>query len=99
MLVVFALLMWVAPWLQAGSSPAPAGAMPIIENARARVWDLTWTRGRPGPVHRHEYDAVGVYVTASGVRTTIGSGGSAVSAVKPGDVVFWKKGTEHQEEG
>jgi quercetin dioxygenase-like cupin family protein len=93
------LLFSLAPSLQSGTSPAPPGVMPVIDNARARVWDLTWSRGRPGPMHRHEYDTVGIYLTSAAVRTTIPAGASAISNVEPGDVVFWNKGVEHREEG
>jgi quercetin dioxygenase-like cupin family protein len=99
MTLMFALLLGLAPGVQtASSSLAPPGVMPIIDNPRVRVWDFTWVRGRAWPLHRHERDAVGIYLTTSAVRTTIPGGAYAVSDVKAGDVVFWNKGIEHQEE-
>ncbi len=68
MALLLSLLAWfMVPGLQRG---APAtndlltldGARPIIDNERATVWDLTWTKGVPAAIERRTSSSVWIWV-------------------------------------
>ena len=75
------------------------GARPLVENDRVAVWDVTWIKGKPSPMHRHRYDLVAVYLVGSPIRITTPDGQSRESSVDPGFVLFQAKGVTHIEEG
>lgn len=86
---------------QAYPPPFPReGATKILENERVVVWDVTWEKGKPTPMHRHLVDLVGVTLVPGTVRVTLEDGSSregqpdAVGAVSAGG-----KGLTHREEG
>ena len=36
-----------------------AGTKALIDNARVQVWDVSWPKGQPSPLHRHLYAMTG----------------------------------------
>ena len=75
------------------------GATSIVDNARVSMWDVTWFKGKPSPMHRHRYDLVGVYLVGSAIKVTGLDGNASESRVDPGFVLFQPKGVTHIEEG
>jgi hypothetical protein len=75
------------------------GAALLLENERVLVWDVTWLKGKPSPLHRHRYDLVAVFLVGSPIRVTQPDGSSRESTVSRGHVVFQGKGVTHVEEG
>jgi quercetin dioxygenase-like cupin family protein len=75
------------------------GAKQIFDNERVTIWDVTWHKGKPSPMHRHQYDLVGVYLVGSPIRVTMPDGTSRDSKVDEGFVLFQPKGVTHIEEG
>ena len=74
-------------------------AKPIIDNDRVTVRDVTWDKGKPGAMRRHEYDFVTVYLAGGSIKTTLPDGKSTVANHKTGEATFEKKGSTHSEEG
>ena len=96
-------ILGLALFLAAQAYPPPfprEGATKILENERVVVWDVTWEKGKPTPMHRHLVDLVGVTLVPGTVRVTLEDGSSrdgqpdAVGAVSAGG-----KGLTHREEG
>ena len=75
------------------------GAKQIFDNERVTIWDVTWIKGKPSPMHRHKYDLVGVYLVGSPIKVTLPDGTSRESKVEEGFVLFQPKGVTHIEEG
>lgn len=75
------------------------GATQIFDNDRVTIWDVTWIKGKPSPMHRHKYDLVGVYLVGSPITVTMPDGTSRESSVDEGFVLFQPKGVTHIEEG
>lgn len=75
------------------------GAVQLLDNARVTMWDVTWLKGKPSPMHRHRYDLVGVYLVGSTIRVTPLSGLSGESTVEPGFILYQREGVTHIEEG
>lgn len=75
------------------------GATKVFENERVIIWDVTWIKGKPSPMHRHKYDLVGAYLVGSPIRVTMPDGTSRESKVDEGFVLFQPKGVTHIEEG
>jgi predicted metal-dependent enzyme (double-stranded beta helix superfamily) len=75
------------------------GATLLFENERVIVWDVTWLKGKPSPLHRHRYDLLGVFLAGSPIRVTQPDGTSRESVLDRGHVVFQGKGVVHVEEG
>jgi quercetin dioxygenase-like cupin family protein len=73
-------------------------AKPLLENDRVRVWDNIWPVGHPGPVHRHVYDIVAVWVADGKLRSTPQSGATTTTEMKRMTVTFAKRGNVHSEE-
>lgn len=74
-------------------------AKPAIDNERVTVWDMTWVKGKPGPVHKHQYDTVSVFLTGGNVKVTNADGTSSIVARKKGEAVYVPKGATFTEEG
>src|SRR5690242_19238590 len=72
---------------------------PIVDNERVRVWDLTWTKGKPDPVARRQFDTVTVYLTGGVMKTTLVNATTSVVTRKAGDALFEAKGAIQTEEG
>jgi hypothetical protein len=94
---VFALLL--AP--QSYPPPFPRdGATKVFENESVVVWDVTWVKGKPTPMHRHVVELVGVTLVPGTVRVTLPDGTSRESELDtPGAVSAGGKGLTHMEEG
>lgn len=75
------------------------GARQVFDNERVTIWDVTWIKGKPSPLHRHKYDLVGVYLVGSAITVTSPDGTSRESVVDEGFVLFQPKGVTHIEEG
>lgn len=76
------------------------GAKLVVENERVAVWDVTWIKGKPSPLHRHRYDFVGVFLVGSPITVTMPDGKTIDSSTMNfGDVLFQRKGVTHIEEG
>src|SRR3990170_2925166 len=75
------------------------GAKQIFDNERVTLWDVTWIKGKPSPMHRHKFDLVGVFLVGSPIKVTMPDGMSRESKVEEGFVVFQPKGVTHIEEG
>jgi quercetin dioxygenase-like cupin family protein len=75
------------------------GVTQIFDNERVTLWDVTWIKGKPSPMHRHKYDLVGVYLVGSPIKVTMPDGTSRESKVEEGFVLFQPKGVTHIEEG
>lgn len=75
------------------------GATQLFDNERVTIWDVTWIKGEPSPMHRHRYDLVGVYLVGSAITITMPDGTARESVVDPDFVLFQPKGVTHIEEG
>ncbi len=76
------------------------GATKILENESVVVWDVTWVKGRPTPMHRHVADLVGVTLVPGKVRVTLPDGSSREGEPdRVGAVSAGGKGLTHMEEG
>ena len=75
------------------------GVKQIFDNERVTIWDVTWIKGKPSPMHRHKYDLVGVYLVGSPIKVTLPDGTARESKVVEGFVLYQPKGVTHIEEG
>lgn len=75
------------------------GAVQLVDNDRVTMWDVTWLKGKPSPMHRHKYDLVGVYLVGSAIKVTNPDGTARESTVEPGFILYQKEGVTHIEEG
>jgi hypothetical protein len=79
------------PW------PRP-GTTLVLENERVLVWNIAWLK-QEYPVHRHQYDHVGVYYTAGDRIITSLEGVSRASHTEPWNITFQPVGVTHAEQG
>lgn len=91
-------------WLLQAQSDLPhafprPGAVQLLDNERVSMWDVTWLKGKPSPMHRHRYDLVGVYLVGSAIKVTLPDGTSRESTVEPGFILYQREGVTHVEEG
>jgi quercetin dioxygenase-like cupin family protein len=88
--------------LAAQSYPPPfprEGATKLLENERVAVWDVSWPKGRPTPMHRHTRELVGVFLTG-GDRVIVAENGTRTPSVATaGQAIFAPRGVVHIEEG
>lgn len=75
------------------------GAVEVLDNERVTIWDVTWIKGKPSPMHRHRYDLVGVYFVGSEIEITMPDGRAMLNTMEPGDVIFQPKDVTHIEAG
>jgi quercetin dioxygenase-like cupin family protein len=76
------------------------GATKVLENESVVVWDVTWAKGKPTPMHRHVLGVVGVTLVPGTVRVTLGDGSTRESELDSvGAVSAGGKGMTHMEEG
>jgi hypothetical protein len=75
------------------------GATKLFDNERVTIWDVTWPKGEPTPMHEHKYDLVGVFLVGSAIKVTGLDGTSRESRVEPGLSLFQARGVIHIEEG
>src|SRR3990170_5346953 len=89
--------------LAAQSYPPPFprdGATKVLENESVVVWDVTWAKGKPTPMHEHVVDVVGVTLVPGTVRVTLPDGSTRESERDTaGAVSAGGKGLIHMEEG
>jgi len=76
------------------------GATKVLENESVVVWDVTWVKGKPTPMHQHPVDVVGVTLVPGTVRVTLPDGSTRESEKDTaGAVSSGGKGLIHMEEG
>lgn len=73
------------------------GAQKLIDNARVTVWDLSWTPGRPTPMHFHDKDVVAVYLGDGSTSSTTPEGVTTVNPHFPGEAKFNPRNRTHSE--
>ena len=76
--------------------PRP-GSKKLIENDRVIVWDYSWTRGVPSPMHFHDKDVVVVYVEDGALQSTTPDGQNTVNEFKAGTTRFNTRDRVHTE--
>jgi hypothetical protein len=62
------------------------------------VWNIAWLK-QEYPVHRHQYDHVGVYYTAGDRIITPLEGESRATHTEPWNITFQPRGVTHAEQG
>lgn len=77
--------------------PRPGTNRKVFENDRVIVWDFTWTKGVPTPMHFHDKDVVVVYLGTGTLRSTTPDGKAVDSKWKPGDTRFNLRDRRHTE--
>jgi len=77
--------------------PRPGTNRKVFENDRVIVWDFTWTKGVPKPMHFHDKDVVVVYLGTGTLRSTTRDGKSVDNKWKPGDTRFNLRDRIHTE--
>lgn len=94
-----AFVLLLAP--QSYPPPFPRdGATKVLENESVVVWDVTWVKGKPTPMHQHPVDVVGVTLVPGTVRVTLPDGSTRESQLdSAGAVSSGGKGLIHMEEG
>ncbi len=76
------------------------GATKVLENESVVVWDVTWEKGKPTPMHRHVVGVVGVTLVPGTVRVRLPDGSTRESEPDSvGSVSAGGKGMTHSEEG
>jgi quercetin dioxygenase-like cupin family protein len=87
--------------MQSYPPPFPReNAKKVVENERLVVWDVTWPKGKPTPMHQHSADLAAVFVAPGVVKVITPDGDSQIGApTEFGDILFLSKGVIHQEEG
>ena len=75
------------------------GATKILENDRVVVWDATWHKGKPTPLHEHTVDYLSVTLVQGTVKVIERDGTSNSASVPLGFVRFNPRGIVHVEEG
>src|SRR3989337_544792 len=95
------LAFFLLPAAQAYPPPFPRdGATKVLENESVVVWDVTWVKGKPTPMHQHLVDVVGVTLVPGTVRVTLPDGSTRESEKDTvGAVSAGGKGMIHMEEG
>lgn len=75
------------------------GAKQLIDNERVTVWEATWAKGKPTPMHRHKYDMVFIELADADVKITTPDGVTRNASPRVGQASFLQKGVTHMEEG
>ena len=73
-----------------GLSPAfpRDGAKVVLDNARVRMWDYTWTPNKPTDMHVHAKDAVEIFVTGGTLKRTMPDGTEETKTFKAQDARY-----------
>jgi hypothetical protein len=74
------------------------GALKLLNNKRVTVWDYTWTKGVPTPMHFHTKDVVVVYLLSGEVRSSAIDGTITINKVETGQARFNARNRTHTEE-
>ena len=75
------------------------GTKPLIDNARAQVWDVSWPKGKPSGLHRHLYDMTGLYYWPGDRIITAVDQSTRNISTTAGQIQWQLKGITHIEEG
>ena len=75
------------------------GTRQIYEDDYVRAWDVTWPLHKRTPLHRHQFDYVGVELADAKVLVTPVDGVAKEVVLKRGGIFVLPKGTAHVEEG
>ena len=75
------------------------GTKALIDNARAQVWDVSWPKGQPSPLHRHLYAMTGLYYWPGDRIITAVDGSTRNISTKAGQIQWQLKDITHIEEG
>jgi len=99
-LTPFVVLCTVVVSAQSYPPPYPrAGTKGLVDNDRVQVWDVSWPKGQPSPLHRHLYDMTGVYYWPGDRIITAVDGSKRSVSTKVGQIQWQLKGVTHIEEG
>ena len=74
------------------------GSIKLLDNKRVTVWDYTWSKGAPTPMHFHSKDVVVVYLMSGEVRSSAIDGSVTINKVEPGQARFNARNRTHTEE-
>ena len=103
MRLIAALISLLAAAGQSQTYPVPyprEGTTPLIDNARAQVWDVSWPKtSTPPGIHRHLYDMTGLYYWPGDRRITNPDGTARNITTEAGRIQWQLKGITHMEEG
>ena len=78
--------------------PRP-NAVKLLDNDRVQVWNVSWPKGQPTPLHRHIYDITGIYIAPGDRLITAVDGSKRPVSNAAGGIVWQFKGLTHIEEG
>jgi hypothetical protein len=70
----------------------------VLENARAIVWDYSWTKGEPTPMHFHDKDVVVTYLEDGGLQATTPAGERTLNQYTAGAIRYNSRDRTHTEE-
>ena len=76
-----------------------SGTTSLIDNGRVQVWDVSWPKGKPSPLHRHLYDMTGLYYWPGDRVITAVDGSTRNISTTTGTIQWQLKGITHIEEG
>jgi hypothetical protein len=68
--------------------------VPVIDNERVTVWDITLAKGIEGPATPHDLDTVIMFLEGGRIRTVDSNAQRTVAARAFGDAVFVPKGSD-----
>jgi len=74
------------------------GAKKLLYNKRVTIWDYTWKRNSPTPMHFHTKDVVVIYFETGEVKSTAIDAKVTINNVEPGMVRFNARNRTHTEE-
>jgi hypothetical protein len=99
-LIASAVLWTVVVSAQSYPPPYPrTGTKALIDNQRVQVWDVSWPKGQPSPLHRHLYDMTGLYYWPGDRIITEVDGSKRPVSTQAGRIQWQLKGVTHIEEG
>jgi len=76
------------------------GANKVFENEQVIIWDVSWAKGEPTPLHEHRFASLAVTVQPGRVKSYLADGTTRVGASEElGSVQFSERGLVHREEG
>ena len=100
MRLIASALLWTIAAAQSYPPPYPRpGTTGLIDNDRVQVWDVSWPKGQPSPLHRHLYDMTGLYYWPGDRIITAVDGSKRPVSTKAGAIQWQLKGVTHIEEG
>jgi hypothetical protein len=81
-------------FLMAASALAGPAPLPVIDNERVTVWEVTLNKGDPGPPTPHAQSAVIMFLEGGTIRTAGPDGTSSTAHREFGDAVFVPRGSD-----